>query len=155
MSLFNDIYDVIVIGTGPGGEGAAMKATKSGKRVAVIEKYASRWSSIGNLKILISILTVAIIGFYAPSEIMISDVVKKVDKSEIILPMIYGILLYLCIEFLRGILEDDGTKHETNSMETEREKIEHVANSKLTKGGFASFVYLELIDMSFSFDGVL
>jgi len=40
-------------------------------------------------------------------------------------------------------------------METEREKIEHVANSKLTKGGFASFVYLELIDMSFSFDGVL
>lgn len=32
-------YDVIVIGTGPGGEGAAMKATKSGKLVAVVEKY--------------------------------------------------------------------------------------------------------------------
>ena len=32
-------YDVIVIGTGPGGEGAAMKATKEGKSVAVIEKY--------------------------------------------------------------------------------------------------------------------
>ncbi|HRG45540.1 MAG TPA: Si-specific NAD(P)(+) transhydrogenase [Leptospiraceae bacterium] len=45
-------YDVIVIGTGPGGEGAAMKAVKSGKRVAVIEKYdrvgggCSHWGTI-------------------------------------------------------------------------------------------------------------
>ena len=31
-------YDVAVIGSGPGGEGAAMQATKSGKRVAVIEE---------------------------------------------------------------------------------------------------------------------
>lgn len=30
-------YDLVVIGSGPGGEGAAMKATKSGKRVAMIE----------------------------------------------------------------------------------------------------------------------
>ena len=32
-------YDVIVIGTGPGGEGAAMKACKDGKSVAVVEAY--------------------------------------------------------------------------------------------------------------------
>ncbi len=32
-------FDVIVLGSGPGGEGAAMRATKAGKRVAVIEKY--------------------------------------------------------------------------------------------------------------------
>ena len=31
-------YDVIVIGSGPGGEGAAMKCAKSGKRVAVVEE---------------------------------------------------------------------------------------------------------------------
>ncbi len=30
-------FDVVVIGTGPGGEGAAMKAAKGGKRVAVVE----------------------------------------------------------------------------------------------------------------------
>ena len=30
-------YDVIVIGSGPGGEGASMKLTKRGKRVAIIE----------------------------------------------------------------------------------------------------------------------
>lgn len=32
-------YDAIIIGTGPGGEGAAMQLAKAGKRVAVIEKY--------------------------------------------------------------------------------------------------------------------
>ncbi|MCA9083078.1 MAG: Si-specific NAD(P)(+) transhydrogenase [Planctomycetaceae bacterium] len=31
-------YDVIVIGTGPGGEGASMEATKQGKSVAVIDR---------------------------------------------------------------------------------------------------------------------
>ena len=30
-------YDVVVLGTGPAGEGAAMSAAKAGKRVAVIE----------------------------------------------------------------------------------------------------------------------
>lgn len=33
-------YDLIVIGTGPGGEGAAMQACKEGKRVAVVERYS-------------------------------------------------------------------------------------------------------------------
>lgn len=34
-------YDLIVIGTGPGGEGAAMQAVKHGKKVAVVERYDS------------------------------------------------------------------------------------------------------------------
>ena len=33
-------YDIIVIGTGPGGEGAALKSAKEGKRVAVIDEFA-------------------------------------------------------------------------------------------------------------------
>ncbi len=32
-------YDAIIIGTGPGGEGAAMNLAKSGKKVAVIERH--------------------------------------------------------------------------------------------------------------------
>ena len=31
--------DAIVIGSGPGGEGAAMQLAKSGKRVQLVEKY--------------------------------------------------------------------------------------------------------------------
>lgn len=32
-------FDIVVIGTGPGGEGAAMQAAKGGKRVGIIEAY--------------------------------------------------------------------------------------------------------------------
>ena len=45
-------FDVIVLGSGPGGEGAAMRATKAGKRVAVVEKYrevgggCTHWATI-------------------------------------------------------------------------------------------------------------
>lgn len=33
-------YDVVVIGSGPGGEGAAMQAGKHGKKVALVERYS-------------------------------------------------------------------------------------------------------------------
>ena len=45
-------YDLIVIGTGPGGEGAAMQATKHGLKVAAVESYAkvgggcTHWATI-------------------------------------------------------------------------------------------------------------
>lgn len=32
-------YDVIIIGTGPGGEGAAMELSKKNRKVAIIERY--------------------------------------------------------------------------------------------------------------------
>jgi NAD(P) transhydrogenase len=35
----NNHFDVLVIGSGPGGEGAAMQAVKHGKNVAVVERY--------------------------------------------------------------------------------------------------------------------
>ena len=34
-------YDVVVIGTGPGGEGAAMQAVKHGRSVVVVERESS------------------------------------------------------------------------------------------------------------------
>lgn len=34
----DESYDVVVVGTGPGGEGAAMQAVKHGKRVAAVER---------------------------------------------------------------------------------------------------------------------
>ncbi len=37
--MHKERYDVIVIGTGPGGEGAAMKCAKEGKEVAVIDDF--------------------------------------------------------------------------------------------------------------------
>ena len=49
-------------------------------------------------KILIAILTIAIIGFYAPSQILIGDVLTKIDKVNLFCPMIYR---YSIISFNR------------------------------------------------------
>ena len=38
MAVYN--YDVVILGSGPAGEGAAMNAAKAGRKVAVVE---SRW----------------------------------------------------------------------------------------------------------------
>lgn len=57
-------YDVIVIGTGPGGEGAAMQAAKAGKRVAVIERYSrigggcTHWGTIPSKALRFSIFSI-------------------------------------------------------------------------------------------------
>lgn len=58
-------YDVIVIGSGPGGEGAAMKAAKEGRSVAVIERYhlvgggCTHWGTIPSKALRHTISTLA------------------------------------------------------------------------------------------------
>ncbi len=60
--------DVVVIGTGPGGEGAAMQLAKAGKKVIVVERYArigggcTHWGTIPSkaLRFAISQLTEAL-----------------------------------------------------------------------------------------------
>ena len=34
----SDTFDIIIIGSGPGGQKAAIQAAKAGKRVAIVEK---------------------------------------------------------------------------------------------------------------------
>ena len=42
-------YDVIVIGSGPGGEGAALKSSKEGKRVAIVDDFSDVGGRCTNL----------------------------------------------------------------------------------------------------------
>lgn len=68
-------YDVVVIGTGPGGEGAAMQASKGGKRVAVVEAYdrigggCTHWGTIPSKALRFSI--------YSVMEAMNNPIVKE------------------------------------------------------------------------------
>lgn len=58
-------FDTIVIGTGPGGEGAAMKLAKAGQRLAVVEAHSSvgggctHWGTIPSKALRHSIQTLA------------------------------------------------------------------------------------------------
>ena len=52
MSNQNHEFDVVVLGSGPGGEGAAMGSAKNGRRVAIVERHAevgggcTHWATI-------------------------------------------------------------------------------------------------------------
>ncbi|HET9450685.1 MAG TPA: FAD-dependent oxidoreductase, partial [Aggregicoccus sp.] len=51
-SITDREHDVVVIGSGPGGEGAAMKAAKSGLSVVMVDKHSqvgggcTHWATI-------------------------------------------------------------------------------------------------------------
>jgi hypothetical protein len=117
--------------------------------IAFIEERAAKWASLGEIKIATVMITMSIIGYFAPNKVLAGDRVLTIDKSEIVLGMVYGVTLYVIIELIRGMLEG---KDESKS---ELECVSKQVQANALKGGFASFMYLELIDTSFSFDGVL
>ncbi len=63
-SVETNRYDVIVIGTGPGGEGAAMQAAKEGKSVAIFERHTrigggcTHWGTIPSKALRFSIYSI-------------------------------------------------------------------------------------------------
>lgn len=72
-------FDVVVIGTGPGGEGAAMQSAKEGLRVAVIEAYdkigggCTHWGTIPSKSLRFSI--------YSVMEAMNNPIVREMGVS--------------------------------------------------------------------------
>ena len=117
--------------------------------IAFIEKRASKWASIGEIKIATVMITMSVIGYFAPNQVLAGDRLLTIDKSEIVLGMVYGVTLYVIIELIRGMLEGK------DESENELDGVRSQAEANMVKGGLASFMYLELIDASFSFDGVL
>lgn len=72
--------------------------------------------------------------------------VASADKLPVVLSGISGLILYLLVDGLSKWLEDKA--------ECPPETGKAISNT-IKQGGFISFMYLELIDASFSFDGVL
>jgi NAD(P) transhydrogenase len=72
-------FDVVVIGTGPGGEGAAMQAAKGGENTAVIEAYkeigggCTHWGTIPSKALRFSI--------YSMMEAMNNPIVKEMGVN--------------------------------------------------------------------------
>lgn len=110
--------------------------------IKVIETFASKLSKVGDIKALFIMFLMLGITYLAPSEVVMGDSLVQVNKLEILVPMIIGVIAFYLLELLKGVMENKG---------------EEVSDTKVTElsGGFISFMYLEMIDMSFSLDGVL
>lgn len=88
-----------------------------------------------HLDILITMLCILTVQFFIP----------EFEKLDIALAGVVGIFTYTCVKRLCGLLEKLGEK---------RTAAAGLAKGAAT-GGFMMFIYLELIDASFSLDGVL
>ena len=109
--------------------------------IRTIEEFASKISKRGNVKMIFILFVMLFITYIAPAEITIGKELVTINKIEILAPMLIGMIIFYLIEFLKGFLEQD-----------EKQEVGDV--TKLS-GGIVSFIYLEVIDMSFSLDGVL
>ncbi len=113
--------------------------------VKYIEDFATKLSKVGDIKALFIMFLMLGITYIAPSEVVMGDEMVSVNKIEILIPMIIGVIAFYLLELLKGAIELGN--------EDNKEK----SDVKITElsGGFISFMYLEVIDMSFSLDGVL
>lgn len=95
--------------------------------------------------------------FVALAVLMISmSWVEEAKQGVVMVAGIWGILVYLGVSVLSALLEGDSDGEET-VYDANGHKITNTAgvSSTILKGGIAGFLYLEVLDASFSFDGVI
>ena len=96
--------------------------------IGVLERNMARFATIEGIEI--AVVLILILGF--------SSLLDEAAATTFVFSAIYGLLTFLAVEVLGGILDA------TQRMTTE-----------VAKGGIGAFLYLEVLDASFSFDGVI
>ena len=97
--------------------------------------------------------------FVAIAVLMISlSWVEESREPAILIAGIWGILIYLGVNVLSSLLEGGTDSNEDEVLtDAKGNVITNTAgvSSTILKGGIAGFIYLEVLDASFSFDGVI
>lgn len=102
--------------------------------IECIESPISYLDHVRGIEIVISLIVLIILNNFIPEQ----------QKVAVLIAGITGIITYLAIDGISHFLE----KHD-------RERIAKCATNAVACSGFVSFLYLEIIDASFSLDGVL
>ncbi len=99
-----------------------------------IERRLSEAASIKGIEI--AFVLILILGF---SSIIPDDTATpEVESTTFVFSAIYGLVTFLAVEVLGGFLD-----------------AQQRTMSEAAKGGLGAFIYLEVLDASFSFDGVI
>lgn len=100
-----------------------------------LEKRLAKFGKVDAMSVFVAIIA-----------LMISlSWVDDVHEPAVLMAGVWGILIYMAVNVLSAFLEsDDGEAVDGNE----------VAGA-IAKGGIAGFLYLEVLDASFSFDGVI
>lgn len=96
--------------------------------VRVLEERLSRWGAIRGLEIA---LVLAVVMVFA-------TIMPEADIADFLFAAIGGLLTFLGVDVLGRVLDQ-----------------KQAALDAVARGGFGAFLYLEVLDASFSFDGVI
>ena len=80
--------------------------------------------------------------------------VPAAEKYAVLVAGVYGVLVYLGTNVLSGLLEGDDDEAQDADEATNGSDTKAVTGA-IARGGIAGFLYLEILDASFSFDGVI
>ncbi|HVK92582.1 MAG TPA: DUF475 domain-containing protein [Mycoplana sp.] len=96
--------------------------------IAFIEKRMARYATIKGVEIAFVLILI----------LLFSNLLEGQEADTFVYAAIYGLLTFLAVEVVGGLLDA--------SQQT---------MSAAAKGGLGAFIYLEVLDASFSFDGVI
>lgn len=125
--------------------------SKENHWIPFIEKYMQKLGTIESVQSLVMLAVTA--GF---STFLIGEA-----KSEYLMSSICGIIIYLIIDGITAFIEpkENSDTNEIYTSTTHENARASIASSSplkpLIRGGIVSFLYLEILDTSFSLDGVI
>lgn len=96
--------------------------------IRVIEKRMANYATIKGIEIAFVLILV----------LLFSNLLEGEDANTFVYSAIYGLLTFLGVEVIGGLLD-----------------ASQKAMSEAARGGLGAFIYLEVLDASFSFDGVI
>ncbi len=96
--------------------------------IKMIERHLRKWASIRGLEIALVLFTALMFSISLPPH----------ESATFLFAAVCGLVTFLAVELLGHFLDAEKEVH-----------------SAATKGGLGAFLYLEVLDASFSFDGVI
>ncbi|THV20253.1 DUF475 domain-containing protein [Peteryoungia ipomoeae] len=96
--------------------------------IEVIESRMARSASVKGIEIAVVLLLI----------LLFSNLLEGAEAVTFVYSAIYGLVTFLAVEVLGGLLD-----------------ASQKTMSEAAKGGLGAFIYLEVLDASFSFDGVI
>lgn len=104
-----------------------------------IEHYFSRFAQVPAIAVFLALVSLAIV----------ASAVPEAKQFAVTMAGVWGIIVYIGVQVIGHLLAGSSA-----SDDTEQQNAAEVPKA-IMKGGIAGFMYLELLDASFSFDGVL
>jgi hypothetical protein len=100
--------------------------------IEIIEKRLSRFASVEALEIGLVLIALVGMSYLLPHE----------EGPTLILSGIFGLLAFILVEAINSLLEPEND-------------VTHQAAGAVVRSGLAGFLYLNMLDSAFSFDGVI